>query len=232
MYQSFTLVGQDEREYLLQLDGHEGSWIFGDPPLDWGVRVEHCQDDPIFDPEVAAKTWDETNLGLIEPTATVNGPGYVFEPGERYRVELIAPMDGGWPRELLAEFVPYEEEPPAPTTCEPPIPAAACDPREGAGTCPRGQSCFVSSCTSLCVEGSGDALEGESCTQAGEVGECAPEFICVPAQLYPACDAGACCTRYCSTDVPSCPPELECFPFFTDEDAAESLETLGACIDS
>lgn len=106
MYQRFTLTGKDDREYLLQLDGIEGEWSLGEPILDWGVRVTPCIAEPVDDPALA----EELDFDAEPPyTVTVwntNSPGFYFAPGERYRIELIAPM--GAPRDVQAEFVPVQ----------------------------------------------------------------------------------------------------------------------------
>lgn len=228
LYRVFTLVGKDDGEYLLQLDDIEGSWPIDQPQSDWGIRIERCVDAPIFDPDAAAQADEDTHLPEHAIVTTTNGRGYEFEPGQRYRVEVVAPMDAGWPRDVTVEFVPFEEEPPL---CPPPIPAPACDPRDGATVCAAGQTCdVVMGCTSTCVQGAGDAGDGEPCSQTGVVGECRPELICLASDLDASCDAAACCGRYCSTDASDCPDGRECFPLYSPELAPVGLETLGVCV--
>ena len=91
--------------------------------------------------------------------------------------------------------------------------------------CPEGQVCVYSSFFT-CVDGTPGAV-GAPCEFANA---CDPGLACISPQFVSGCDAGGCCSPFCSLSAPVCPDASDaCIPWFEPGQADPGFEDVGVC---
>ncbi|MEM7157062.1 MAG: ribulose phosphate epimerase [Myxococcota bacterium] len=98
--------------------------------------------------------------------------------------------------------------------------------------CPDGQACYpVSHRFSCAPDASGDMGSfGDPCEF---INVCNPGLLCIGAYAVPDCEGSAgCCSAFCEVGSSSCSllhPDLECMPWYEEDQAPPGLDTIGAC---
>src|SRR5690606_7338269 len=63
---------------------------------------------------------------------------------------------------------------------------------------------------------------------------CEPGLLCTHSSLAHTCDPmePGCCLPWCDTTNPACPVDLQCLPWYEDNEAPVGLEHVGVCRDA
>lgn len=113
--------------------------------------------------------------------------------------------------------------PDCPSLCVP-----LCDPL--AQDCAEGYACLPASGSFGCQpnEQHGRGTLGDACEYTFQ---CEVGFACIDALAVPGCPGVACCSPFCSTSEPICPPGMSCVPWFEDDgnDDPPPLPDVGIC---
>lgn len=96
--------------------------------------------------------------------------------------------------------------------------------------CAPGQACYWFDGYFQCLpDSSGDlGSVGDPCVPPNT---CDPGLSCEDPASFSGCDpmATGCCLPYCTLDMPECPPETECLPWYRQGDAPAGFEDIGVC---
>ena len=118
-----------------------------------------------------------------------------------------------------------------PAICQPCIDCPSlcvptCDPL--LQDCDRGYACIPNAGEFTCTPAAnvGDGGFGAACEYSLQ---CQAGFACIEGQLIPGCDGVGCCSPFCDLEMPVCPQDLTCQPWFEGGLEPPALPFLGVC---
>lgn len=100
-----------------------------------------------------------------------------------------------------------------------------CDPL--ADTCGAGYACAPNAGNFTCTpaETLGAGMLGDPCEYAVQ---CAAGFACIDGAAVQGCDQVGCCSPFCSLELPECPNQMSCEPWF-EEPQMPPVPDVGVC---
>lgn len=100
-----------------------------------------------------------------------------------------------------------------------------CDPL--ADTCGAGYVCAPNAGNFTCTpaDNLGAGMLADPCEYSVQ---CAAGFACIDGAAVPGCDQVGCCSPFCSLELPECPNQMSCVPWFEDAEPP-ALPDVGVC---